>query len=107
MSPRSGKWLCVALLVSATPLAALETRCVDTVGELDAAVRIAIDDDVEIHLVRGTYDIAGTILNWFAFEEPEPDDDIASACSTASATRCCTIAYTRTRRSASTSVSPA
>jgi rhamnosyltransferase len=64
-------------MLSSTPAAALETRCVDTVAELDAAVRISMEDDVEIHLVRGTYDIAGTILNWFAFEEPEPDDNLA------------------------------
>ena len=69
--------LATLLAAAAWPVAALETRCVDTEGELDAAVRLAVDDDVEIHLVRGTYDIAGTILTTFGFEEPEPDDDLA------------------------------
>jgi parallel beta-helix repeat protein len=69
--------LAALLAAAAWPVAALETRCVDTEGELDAAVRLAVDDDVEIHLVRGTYDIAGTILTTFGFEEPEPDDDLA------------------------------
>ena len=77
MFARSGNGLLLALLLSAAPVTALETRCVDTVAELDAAVRIATDDDVEIHLVRGQYDIEGTILNDFAFDEPEPDDNIA------------------------------
>lgn len=77
MSARRNYGLPLALLLSAAPATALETRCVDSVAELDAAVRISMDDDVEIHLVRGTYDIAGTILNSFAWEEPEPDDNIA------------------------------
>lgn len=76
MSLQGKYWLLLILLVSA-PGMALETRCVDTVAELDDAVRIATDDDVEIHLVQGTYDIAGTILNDFAIEEPEPDDDLS------------------------------
>lgn len=75
-APRIHAWS-IAFLLWAAPAAALETRCVDSVAELDAAVRISMDDDVEIHLVRGTYDIAGSILNWFAWEEPEPDHNIA------------------------------
>jgi len=64
------------LLLAAAPALAVEVRCVDTVEKLDAAVRVATDDDVEIHLVQGTYDIDHTVLTDFGLTDPEPDDDI-------------------------------
>lgn len=70
----------LGLLLGAASLHAQEVRCVDTVAELDAAVRIAEDDDVEIHLVRGSYDITGTVLECFAgsicVDDADPDDNI-------------------------------
>ena len=71
---------CLLFSIAATiaaPAWALETRCVDSVDELDAALTIAIDDPVEIHLVRGSYDIDATPLHCFGSVGcPDPDDDI-------------------------------
>ena len=64
------------LIAAAWPAKATQVRCVDTSSELDAAVRLATDEDVVIHLVRGTYDVHGTILENFGYQEPEPDDDL-------------------------------
>ena len=55
-----------ALLIGTAPAGdalALETRCVDTVGELNSAVLLASDDDVRINVVQGTYNIDNTALN--------------------------------------------
>jgi len=54
---------------------ALETRCVDTVGELNAAVALATDDDVRVNVVQGTYNIDNTVLN------SDTDFDIEAAVS--------------------------
>lgn len=64
------------LLAVAAPAAATQTRCVDTEAELDAAVLVATDEDVVIHLVQGSYDIDNTVLTNFGLGDPEPDDGI-------------------------------
>lgn len=53
---RIGSWLAALLLACVLkPAAATEERCVDTSGELLGAILLSVDDDVEIHVVQGTY----------------------------------------------------
>jgi parallel beta-helix repeat protein len=51
----------LALLLSALAANA-EVRCVDTIAELDAAVQINEEAEVEVRLVQGTYDLTDSCL---------------------------------------------
>ena len=53
---RSLPWLALLLVACLhRPAFATEERCVDTSGELLGAILLAVDDDVVIHVVQGTY----------------------------------------------------
>lgn len=49
---------------AAAPAQALVTACVDTVEEFDAAYQQAQDDDVEIRIVRGSYDMSSSCIGF-------------------------------------------
>ena len=51
------------LLVAGNAAHALDIRCVNTVTELDNALRAAAEDDVEIRIVTGTYNVAQTCFD--------------------------------------------
>ncbi|WP_395682928.1 NosD domain-containing protein [Dokdonella sp.] len=53
---RTLPWLALLLIACLhKPAFATEERCVDTSGELLGAILLAVDDDVVIHVVQGTY----------------------------------------------------
>ena len=53
---RSLPWLALLLVACLhRPAFATEERCVNTSGELLGAILLAVDDDVVIHVVQGTY----------------------------------------------------
>jgi hypothetical protein len=53
----------IALLCLAHAATAQQVRCVSTVAQLEAAAQIAADEEVEIRLVTGTYDVTQTCLD--------------------------------------------
>lgn len=57
-----------ALIAFAGPVAALETRCVNTVTEFRNALLAADDDDMQINVVRGIYSFSSDPMN----SAPEP-----------------------------------
>lgn len=52
--------LAVAAAIAAPAAFALDVRCVSTVSQFNAALVALEDDDVEIRLVTGTYDVSNT-----------------------------------------------
>ena len=70
------KLIAALLLLTAAPAMAVQVRCVDTEAELDAAVLVAAEESVVIHLVQGSYDIDNTVLTDFGLGDPEIDDDL-------------------------------
>lgn len=66
---RKCSWLATLLLACILkPALATEERCVDTSGELLGAILLAVDDDVVIHVVQGTYHLDVNPLD--LIEEP-------------------------------------
>lgn len=55
--------LAMALLLANHAVTAQEVRCVSTVAQLEAAAQIAADEEVEIRIVTGTYDVTQTCLD--------------------------------------------
>ena len=53
----------IALLCLAHAASAQQVRCVSTVAQLEAAMQIAANEEVEIRLVTGTYDVTQTCLD--------------------------------------------
>ena len=60
---RSMLWMMLAVTLS-QPASALVTACVDTVEEFDAAYQQAQDDDVEIRVVRNTYNMSSSCIGF-------------------------------------------
>jgi hypothetical protein len=64
-------------LAFASTAHALEVRCVDTVNELSNALEVAADDEVEIRIVTGTYNVSQTCFDANPLAAcDEPDNDI-------------------------------
>lgn len=55
--------LAMALLLANHAITAQEVRCVSTVAQLNAAAQVAADEEVEIRIVTGTYDVTQTCLD--------------------------------------------
>lgn len=55
--------IALALLVATQSAAAQQVRCVSTVAQLNAAAQVAADEEVEIRIVTGTYDVTQTCLD--------------------------------------------
>lgn len=53
----------IALLCLAHAATAQQVRCVSTVAQLEAAMQIAANEEVEIRLVTGNYDVTRTCLD--------------------------------------------
>jgi hypothetical protein len=64
-APRAGRaaYLALILALASSAAHALTTRCVDTVAELNAAVRVAENDAVRVNIVQGDYDVQNTALD--------------------------------------------
>jgi parallel beta-helix repeat protein len=65
----------MALLMANHAVTAQEVRCVNTVAELSAAAQVAADEEVEIRLVTGTYDVTQTCLDQNPLASCEPRDN--------------------------------
>lgn len=57
-------WMLAIAMGAAAPAQALVTACVDTVEEFDAAYQQAQEDDVEIRIVRGSYNMSSSCIGF-------------------------------------------